>query len=102
MEPDSAYISYRQTQEEVVSALSKLRRYIYVFRNRCGFRTLLERQLKISGIKPHLLTLNMPIRWNSTYEMIDHACTQEEAINAVCASQQIDISVRGIKLTDRD
>ena len=34
--------------------------------------------------------------------MINHACTQEEAINAVCASQQIDISVRSIKLTDGD
>jgi hypothetical protein len=44
----------------------------------------------------------MPVRWNSTYEMLNHACTQEEAINAVCASQQIDISVCGIKLTDGD
>jgi hypothetical protein len=34
--------------------------------------------------------------------MIDHACTQEEAINAVCASWQIDISVPGIKLTNGD
>ena len=102
MEPDSACISYGQTQEEVVSTLSKFRHHIYVFRNRCGFRALLERQLKISGIKPHLLTLNIPVRWNSTYEIIDHTCTQEEAINAVCASQQIDISVRSIKLTDRD
>jgi hypothetical protein len=34
--------------------------------------------------------------------MLNHACTQEEAINAVCASQQIDISVRGIKLTNGD
>ena len=32
--------------------------------------------------------------------MINHACTQEEAINAVYASQQIDMSVRTIKLTD--
>jgi hypothetical protein len=102
MEPDLARISYKQTQEEVVSALSKLRCHIYIFRNRCGFRALLKRQLKISGIKPHLLTLDMPIRWNSTHEMINHACTQEEAINAVCASQQIDISVCSIKLTDGD
>jgi hypothetical protein len=44
----------------------------------------------------------MLVRWNSTYEMINHACTQEEAINAVCASQTIDILVQGIKLTNRD
>ena len=62
MEPNLACISYRQTQEEVVSTLSKFRHHIYVFRNRCGFRALLERQLKISGIKPHLLTLDMLIR----------------------------------------
>jgi hypothetical protein len=34
--------------------------------------------------------------------MIYYACTQEEAINAVCASQTIDISVREIKLTHED
>jgi len=102
MEPDAARVPISQTQEEVVSALSKLRRHIYIFRNRRGFRTLLERQLKISGIKRHLLTLDMLVRWNSTYEMINHVCTQEEAINAVCASQQIDILVRTIKLTDSD
>jgi hypothetical protein len=100
MEPDSACVPIGQ--EEVVSALSKLCRYIYIFRNRCGFCTLLEQQLKISGIKPYLLTLDMPVHWNSMYEMINNACTQEEAINAVCASQQVDISVRSIKLTDGD
>jgi len=44
----------------------------------------------------------MPVRWNSTYEIIYYACTQEEAINAVCASQTIDISVHEIKLTYKD
>jgi hypothetical protein len=34
--------------------------------------------------------------------MIYYAYTQEEAINAVCASQTIDISVREIKLTYKD
>ena len=100
MEPDAARVPIGQ--EEVVSALSKLRRHIYIFRNRRGFRALLERQLKISGMKPHLLTLDMPVRWNSTYEMINHACTQEEAINAVCISQQVDILVCSIKLTNSD
>ena len=94
IEPNAACVPIRQTQGEVVSAFSKLRQHIYIFRNRRGFRTLLERQLKISGIKLHRLTLDMPVRWNSTYEMLHHACMQEEAINAVCASQQVDILVR--------
>ena len=34
--------------------------------------------------------------------MIYYACTQEEAINAVYASQTIDISVHEIKLTYKD
>ena len=100
IEPSAPYISHRQTQEEVVSALIKLRQHIYIFRNRRGFRILLERELKISRIKQHLLTLDILVCQNSTYEMLNHACTQEEAINAICASQKIDILVCGIKLTD--
>jgi hypothetical protein len=34
--------------------------------------------------------------------MIYHTYKQEEAINAVCASQQIDLLVRNIKLTDNN
>jgi hypothetical protein len=34
--------------------------------------------------------------------MINNACEQEEAINAVCASQTLDILVQNIKLTNRD
>jgi hypothetical protein len=34
--------------------------------------------------------------------MVYHACIQEEAINAVCASQTIDLSVRDIMLTHED
>ena len=34
--------------------------------------------------------------------MINNTYKQEEAINAVCASQTIDILVQAIKLTDRD
>jgi hypothetical protein len=62
IEPDAAWVPIGQSQEEVVSALSKLCRHIYIFRNRRGFRTLLERQVKISGLKAYLLTLDMPVR----------------------------------------
>jgi hypothetical protein len=45
MEPNAACVPILQTQEEVVSAFSKLRQHIYIFRNRCGFKAALERQL---------------------------------------------------------
>jgi hypothetical protein len=83
----------------VVSALSKLQQHVYIFRNWQGFRTLLKRQLKASRIKQRLLVLDMLVRWNSMYNMISIACTQESPITAVCASQTIDLSIREIMLT---
>ena len=77
-----------QLQEGVVSALSKLRQHIYIFRNQRGFRTALEKQVRVSGIKPaRMLTLNMPVRWSSTYDMINTAYIQEAPITAVCTTQ---------------
>ena len=93
IELDVACVPISQLQEEIVSALSKLRWHIYIFRNRCNFRSLLKRQLKIGGKKGKLLTLDMLVRWNSTYDMINNACEQAEAINAVCASQTLDMLV---------
>jgi hypothetical protein len=61
MEVNAARIPLGQSQEDIVSALSKLRRHIYIFRNRRRFRKLIERQLKTCGIKAHLLTLDMPV-----------------------------------------
>jgi hypothetical protein len=90
------------SQDEIVSALSKLRRHVYIFRNRRGFRSQLEQQLKATGMKQRLLVLDMPVRWNSTYDMINVACMQESPITAVCASQTIDLSVRDIMLTQND
>jgi len=48
------------------------------------------------------LILDMPIRWNSTYKIISLACQQEKAITAVCVTQEIDISVRELMLTEAD
>ena len=103
MEADAAWMPLGQLQEGVVSALSKLRRHIYIFRNRRGFRTALEKQVRVSGIKPaRMLTLDMPVRWSSTYDMINTACIQEAPITAVCATQQIDLSVCEILITQQD
>ena len=60
MEPNAARVPILQTQEEVVSAFSKLRWHIYIFRNRRGFKAALERQLR-AAMKVKLLTLDMPV-----------------------------------------
>jgi hypothetical protein len=59
---------------DVISALYKLRRHIYIFRNRRIWRDALEKQCKAANIKYHRPTLDMPVRWNSTYNMIKGAC----------------------------
>ena len=53
-------------------------------------------------MKQRLLILDMLVRWNSTFDMINVACMQESPIMAVCASQTIDLSVRDIMLSQND
>jgi GTP cyclohydrolase I len=62
MDTNEARIPIAYTQDEVLSALSKLRRHVYIFRNRQGFRSQLEKQLKATGMKQQLLVLDMPVR----------------------------------------
>jgi hypothetical protein len=62
MEYQQAKLLFGHKEGEVVSAMSKLQRHIYVFRNRRQFRSALEQQLRAAAMKPHLLTLDMPIR----------------------------------------
>jgi hypothetical protein len=61
MEPNAARVPILQTQEEAVSAFSKLRQHIYIFRNCRGFKAALERQLQAAKMKVKLLTLDMPV-----------------------------------------
>jgi hypothetical protein len=93
MKRNEAHLPYSHRQDEIVSILSKLQRYVYIFRNRQQFKSQLEQQLKAAGMKPKLLVLDMPVCWNSTYNMINVVCSQEGPITAVCASQTIDLSV---------
>ena len=103
IENDTARIPFEHTQEQIVLALSKLRRHIYIFQNRRAFKSALESQVRLSRIKPvRLLTLDMPVRWNSTYEIINIACQQEVPITAVCTTQKIDLSIHEIMLTQDD
>src|SRR5277367_3666935 len=44
----------------------------------------------------------MPIRWNSTYNMIKRVCDLRVPIQAVCAVQDYDLSVKVLELTLSD
>ena len=44
----------------------------------------------------------MPVRWNSTYEMVSTVIKLQTPITAICATQQMDLSMRDIALTPED
>jgi hypothetical protein len=83
IDANKARIPVSHSQDEVVSALSKLRRHVYIFRNQQGFKSWLEQHLKATGMKQRLLVLDMLIRWNSTYDMINVACIQESLLHLI-------------------
>ncbi|KFY19337.1 hypothetical protein V493_08008 [Pseudogymnoascus sp. VKM F-4281 (FW-2241)] len=87
---------------EVMNTLAKLRRHIYVFRNRRLWKDALQKQTMVAGLKVQQLSLDMPVRWNSTYKMLETASKLRVPITAICASQQWDISMRDIALNAND
>jgi hypothetical protein len=87
---------------DVKNTLGKLRRHIYVFRNRRQWKDALQRQTVAAGLKKLQLSLDMPVRWNSTYEMVSTAIKLQTPITAICATQQMDMSMRDIALTPED
>ena len=87
---------------EVSNTLEKLRRHIYVFRNRRGWKDALQRQVQAAGLKPRQLSLDMPVRWNSTHHMLEGALKLRVPITAVCTTQQLDMSMKDIALTAED
>lgn len=86
-------------REEVATVLIKLRRHIYVFRNRRAWKDALKVQASTMGIQVVSMSLDMPVRWNSTYHMLENALKLEQPINALCASQTMDLSMRNIIIT---
>lgn len=87
---------------EVMNTLAKLRRHIYVFRNRRLWKDALQKQTMVAGLKVQQLSLDMPVRWNSTHKMLESAIKLQVPITAICASQQWDISMRDIALNAND
>jgi hypothetical protein len=89
-------------ENESVAVLSKLRRHIYVFRNRRQWKDALKKQCKAANIEFKQLSLDMPVRWSSTYYMLHLALRLQGPITALCASQQLDLSMKDIALTTKD
>lgn len=100
LEQGSAYTQgFIPNRDEVATVLIKLRRHIYVFRNRRAWKDALKVQASTMGIQVVSLSLDMPVRWNSTYHMLENALKLEQSINALCASQTMDLSMRDIIIT---
>ena len=59
---NSASLPVELNRVDVISALYKLWRHIYIFRNRRIWRTALENQCKAIGVQYQKLILDMPIR----------------------------------------
>jgi hypothetical protein len=89
-------------ENESVAVLSKLRRHIYVFRNRRQWKDALKKQCEAANIEFKQLSLDMPVRWSSTYYMLHLALRLQSPITALCASQQLDLSMKDIALTAKD
>jgi hypothetical protein len=89
-------------KKDVVSALYKLRRHIYIFQRWRAWRTALEKQCNAHGVPYRKPTLDMLVCWNSTYNMIKRVCDLQVPIQAVCAIQEYDLSVKVLELTPGD
>ena len=98
----AARVARAYERTEVSDTLSKLRRHIFVFRNRRGWRDALAKQCEAQGIKARQIPLDMPVRWSSTYNMLETTLILKSAITALCASQVLDLSMKNIQLTPED
>jgi hypothetical protein len=73
-----------------------------MFRNHCRKKDALKNQYRATGIEVRQLTLDIPVCWSLTYQMIDIALKLQAPITALCVLQQLDISIRDIALTAID
>ncbi|TEY36874.1 hypothetical protein BOTCAL_0540g00020 [Botryotinia calthae] len=85
------------------SALFKLRSLCSVFRNKRKFRSALKQQCIIYRINYRRLLIDVPVRWNSTNDLVSEALRQQAPITAVLATQSWDKSIKeNLFLTDND
>ena len=81
---NSAALPIEFNKGDVILALWKLRRYIYVFQRRRAWRIALKKQCHAYKVKYQKLILDMLVRWNLTYNIIRRACDLRVPIQAVC------------------
>jgi hypothetical protein len=94
--------SFNKEEDIILTALAKLRKHIFIFRNRRAWGDALHSQCLALNIMPIKLSLDMPVRWNSTYDMLHKALKLQGPITAHCASQQLDKSIKDLELTVSD
>jgi hypothetical protein len=99
---NSATLPIEFGKHDVISVLWKLRCYIYIFRRRRAWRIVLEKQCQAYRIKYQKPTLDMPICWNSTYNIIKRACNLRVPIQAVCTVQDYNLSIKALELIPGD
>ncbi|KFZ23029.1 hypothetical protein V502_02492 [Pseudogymnoascus sp. VKM F-4520 (FW-2644)] len=87
---------------DVINVLAKLRRHIYIFRNHRALRDALQKQAVAHGLKEQQLSLDMPVRWNSTCHMLELVINLWVPITELCASQELDSSMKDIARTAED
>ena len=70
-----------------------------MFRNHRGWKDSLRSHAIATGIKPVTLTIDILVRWNSIYYMLQNALLMEAPITALYASQTLDTRMRDIQIT---
>ncbi len=78
----------------IAASMDKLRRHMYAFRSRRGWRDQLKKQAKAIGAAYRQLTLDMLVRWLFTHTMLNTTLGLERAINGVCAVQTMDPTIK--------
>ena len=99
---NSATILLEFQKTDIISVFYKLRSHVYIFRNRCIWRVVLQNQYKVYRIKYRKPTLDILICWNSTYNIIKKACNLQKAIQSVCTTQDFDLSIKVLELSEGD
>lgn len=82
--------------------LAKVRRISTFFHRSTVGAEALKRNQHLLGLPPHKLIIDMPVRWNSAYEMVSRFLEQQPAISAALLSPEVsfDSKVNSVFPTD--